>query len=140
MGGGTVRRTVGQTRRAVHMVSMICKEERQIRKEGWASRPIPALRNYGDVSGFDRRQMGERIREMLAPPASPTTTQTVVATQANNGRDIGCCCITGCTIVMELVHRCHGCKRFIHMLCAESFNDLSEDERYYCDSRCISKK
>ena len=28
-------------------------ETRQIREEGWASRPIPQLRNYGDVSRFD---------------------------------------------------------------------------------------
>lgn len=104
-------------------------ERRQLREEGWISRPIPAIRNYGDVSAFDRHQLGERIAEIL--PASPVMTST----KNSNGRDIGPCCITGCTISLELVHRCHICKRFIHMLCAERFSNLSEDERY-CD-KCV---
>ena len=49
------------------------EEERQIREEGWASRPIPALRNYGDVSGFDRRQMVDRIEAVLDAGAAPTS-------------------------------------------------------------------
>jgi hypothetical protein len=50
------------------------------------------------------------------------------------------CCITGCIFSsMELIHRpCHTCKEFIHILCAEPFNDLSEEERY-CNT-CVPKK
>ena len=41
-------------------------ETRQIVEEGWASRPIPALRNYGDVSGFDRQQMVHVIERAVS--------------------------------------------------------------------------
>ena len=41
------------------------EEEMTIREEGWASMPIPRFRNYGDVSGFDRRQLGERMAAVL---------------------------------------------------------------------------
>jgi hypothetical protein len=109
------------------------EEERTIREEGWASRPIPTFRNYGDMSGFDRQQLGERMSVVL-PPASPMMTQQ----QNSNGREVGHCCVTGCTISMELVHRCHICRRFIHMICAEPFSNLSEDERY-C-SACYTRK
>ena len=93
-------------------------EVRQLREEGWASRPIPAIRNYGDVSGFDRQQLGQRINEIF-PESNPVT------------RGVGRCCITGCAFpTMQLLHRCTKCKRYIHMVCAESFNNLAEDERY----------
>ena len=93
------------------------EEVRRIREEGWTSRPIPAIRNYGDVSGFDRQQLGQRISEIL-PESNPV-------------RDVGRCCITGCAFpAMQLLHRCAKCKRYIHMVCAESFNDVTEDERY----------
>ena len=113
-------------------------EERQFREEGWASRPIPRLRNYGDVSGFDRQRMGKRLAEEV--PLVEDAANPMMRQKNTNGRSIGCCCITGCTNSgMELIHRCHGrCKEFIHMICAEPFNNLSEDERY-CN-RCISKK
>jgi hypothetical protein len=114
-------------------------ETRQIVEEGWASRPIPALRNYGDVSGFDRQQMVHVIERAVAQAPMMTQGQAVAVATAAKGRSIGCCCITGCILSsMELIHRCHTCKEFIHILCAEPFNDLSEDERY-CDI-CVPKK
>ena len=94
------------------------EEVRRIREEGWTSRPIPAIRNYGDVSGFDRQQIGRAIDEIY--PASD-----------ENGRGVGRCCIAGCAFpAMELLHRCTTCKRFVHMICAEQFSNLAEDERY----------
>ena len=74
---------------------------------------------------------------MMLPPTSPVMTGRMTAGTSKNGRAIGPCCITGCTFSLELVHHCHVCKRFVHMTCAEPFNNLSEDERY-CDT-CISK-
>ena len=141
--------TDGQERRWQEIVQEVAasdernreeEEERQIREEGWASRPIPVLRNYGDISGFDRRQMVDRIGQVLDAAAPGSPRMTTIATQGavTNGRAVGHCCITGCTFSMELVHRCHVCKEFVHMICAEPFNDLSEDERY-CN-RCIPKK
>jgi len=118
------------------------EEARQIREEGWASRPIPAIRNYDNLSGFHRKRMGTVIEGVLAQSVaqSPMMMQgnAAVATAAN-GRSIGRCCITGCIFSnMELIHRCHTCNKFIHMLCAEPINDLSEDERY-CDG-CVRIK
>ena len=98
------------------------EEVRQIREEGWASRPIPLVRNYGDVSAFDRQQTGERISQIFP--------------EGNRGvrRSVGRCCITGCAFpAMELIHSCAKCKQFIHMPCAEPFNNLAEDERYCND-------
>ena len=122
----------------VEAAARLQDEERQFREEGWASRPIPRLRNYGDVSGFDRQRMGKRLAEEV--PLVEDAANPMMRQKNTNGRSIGCCCITGCiNSGMELIHRCHGrCKEFIHMICAEPFNNLSEDERY-CN-RCISKK
>ena len=113
-------------------VVRIREQERTIAEEGWATGPIPRFRNYGDMSGFDRQRLGERMSTFL-PPASPVMTQ-----RNSNGREVGHCCVTGCTLTMELIHRCHICRRFIHMICAEPFSNLSEDERY-C-SACYSLK
>lgn len=44
---------------------------------------------------------------------------------------VGHCCISGCAFPsMELLHRCTKCKQYIHMICAEPFNNLAKDERY----------
>ena len=104
------------------------EEARQIREEGWASRPIPAIRNYGDVSAFDRQQIGQTINEIY--PASNENSNPV----RDPVRGVGRCCIPGCAFPsMQLLHRCTRCKRFIHMPCAEPFNNLAEDERYCND-------
>jgi hypothetical protein len=101
------------------------EEVRRIREEGWTSRPIPLVRNYGDVSGFDRQQTVEQIIEIY-PEGNPV-------------RGVGLCCIAGCAFPgMQLLHRCNECQQFIHMVCAEKFNNLAEDERY-CD-KCIQGK
>lgn len=93
------------------------EEVRQIREEGWTSRPIPLVRNYGDVSAFDRQQTGERISQIYP--------------ESNPARAVGYCCIAGCVHPeMQLLHRCSKCKQFIHMVCGEPFNNLAEDERY----------
>ena len=93
------------------------EELRRIREEGWTSRPIPRIRNYGDMSGFDRQHIAEQINQILP--------------ESNSLRGIGHCCISGCVHPeMQLLHRCSKCKRFIHMICAEPFNDLAQDERY----------
>jgi len=98
------------------------EEVRRIREEGWTSRPIPLVRNYGDMSGFDRTQIGQQINRIF-PEGNPV-------------RGVGHCCISGCVHPeMQLLHRCSKCKQFIHMVCAEPFNNLAEDERY-CD-QCI---
>jgi hypothetical protein len=112
-------------------------EARQIREEGWASRPIPTLRNYGNMAAFDRQQIGQKIGEIY--PESLEATGTTQATSNHPGRDIGRCCITGCAFPsMQLLHRCAICKRFIHMPCAEPFSNLAEDDRN-CD-RCVTKR
>ena len=104
------------------------EEVRRIREEGWTSRPIPAIRNYGDVSGFDRQQLSERISEIYQEGND----------NDNSVRGVGRCCIRGCAFpAMDLLHRCTKCKRFIHMICAEPFNNLAEDERY-CNE-CVPK-
>ena len=81
------------------LLNRIEAEDRQIREEGWASRPIPVLRNYGNLSQFNRQQMVNRIGEIIDATPAPVT---------NGGKAIGPCCITGgwwCTLLMELVHR-----------------------------------
>ena len=111
-------------------------EARQIREEGWASRPIPTLRNYGNMAAFDRQQIGQKISEIY-----PESLEATEMMQESNhpGRDIGHCCITGCAFpTMQLLHRCAICKRFIHMPCAEPFANLAKDDRY-CD-RCVTKR
>ena len=111
------------------------EETRQIREEGWASRPIPRLRNYGNLAAFDRQQIGQKIDEIY--PESESMETTNIATQ--NGRTIGCCCITGCAFpMMELTHKCTTCNRFVHMICAEPYADLADDDRY-CDN-CAKKR
>ena len=68
--------------------------------------------------------------------AAPRTVAAAAPIRGSNGREIGRCCVAGCAMTtMELVHRCHTCKGFIHMVCVESFNDPSQDERY-CN-QCI---
>ena len=72
------------------------EEARQIREEGWASRPIPPVRSYGDVLAFDRRQTGERNSQIF-PESNPL-------------RSVGHCCIPGCAFPsMQLLHRCTRC-------------------------------
>ena len=77
--------------------------------------------------------------EVVGAATTPMMTHGQAVATATNGRSVGCCCITGCIFSsMELIHRCHNCERFVHMICAEPFNNSSEDERY-CN-RCAPKK
>lgn len=58
----------------------------------------------------------------------------------SSGRKTGICCVTGCQwSQLELLHTCHACGGFVHILCAEPFSQTSEDERY-CDSCCPYKR
>ena len=71
--------------------------------------------------------------------AAPRTVAAAAPTRGSNGREIGRCCVAGCAMTtMELVHRCHTCKGFIHKICVESFNNMSEDEGY-CN-QCIGNQ
>ena len=58
-----IQQDVGRADEEDHRV----EEERRIREEGLAYRPSPLLRNYGDVSGFDRQRLGERMAAILPP-------------------------------------------------------------------------
>ena len=96
-------------------------------------------RGYFEVSGLDRWQLGERMVAAVLPPVSPMMTAT--RRRNSNGHEVGHCCVTGCIISRELIHRCHTCRRFIHViLCAEPFSNLSEDERYCKACSSIKKK
>ena len=69
------------------------EDEWTIREEGWASRPIPRFQNYGDVSGFYRRQLGERMAAVLPPP--PVSPMMTATRRNSNGGEVGHCCVAG---------------------------------------------
>ena len=88
-----------------------------------------------------RAQDEQQLEAVVAAPrtvavAAPRTVAAAAPTRGSNSREVGRCYVAGCAMnTMELVHRCHTCKGFIHMVCVESFNDPSQDERY-CN-QCI---
>lgn len=117
------------------------KDATRLREKGFAFRPMNPLRNYGDVSAHDRRRTGEKMAAAMAAAVEPPTASPMMRQggRGSIGRTTGVCCVKGCAFSsLELVHRCASCKGFVHTVCVEVFNDLSEDERY-CDV-CIRLK
>lgn len=107
----------------------IAAEQQRIIEQGVTYREVTGVRNYGDVSDHDRRRMVEILDEALPTTAPPVMRR---GHPGDGGFHTGPCCVAGCQFPMlELRHRCHGCKEFVHMCCAEPFSrPLTEDERY----------
>lgn len=134
-------------------MEQLLEDQRRIGATGVTWRMGPTLRNYGDMSGVERRRTAQRIdaaidwgrqqqqQEMegevvLPPTVSPG--MTARAGTSSSGRAMGRCCATACNNpTMELLHRCPECKGFVHIPCVEHFHDTSEDRRF-CDS-CLRK-
>jgi len=110
----------------------------RITEFGATWRQRPTWKNFGSVATHERQRMVETLDTLL--PESPPPMMTVGGS-GGSGWQVGRCCVDGCSFptMMELRHQqCNGCSRFIHMLCVERFNDLTEDVRY-C-KECINQK
>jgi len=145
MDGGSAEETARLQRRMDEIsetarrerLELVEEEDRyRIAETGTTWRQRPTWKNFGSVATHERQRMVETLDTLL--PESPPPMMTV-GRSGDSGWQVGRCCVDGCSFpTMELRHQCNGCRRFIHMLCVERFNDLTEDVRY-CNE-CIKNK